>query len=168
SPDSIGWVDAAGLLCAHQPLKNDKGLEERAYIKTAEAKTDAVKPVLAYPGPEGNDCAALCRDLGAFLLYFVVDRRNGRLLLADDYLLEPGKQLVGWVDEKSALTWRTSIGMRPRETLVRRGADGKEEESTVCAFASLDQALANKNTGSLAGCRPILGGPVWYTLSQRM
>jgi hypothetical protein len=167
--DSIGWVDATDLLCRHEPLTNASGMEVRAYVKTADALANTAAAVTAYPRSTGTACDGNCTELQSFQLYFVFDRHDGRQLLGEDYTTGSDRvSIVGWVDDKHVLDWPTGIGLRPREDLKWTDPDGKEEEGTVCAFASREQAIAHRDRGAEDGCQPVLGGDSWFALPLRM
>jgi hypothetical protein len=173
--NEIGWLNAADLLCGDKPLIDDKGIERRAYIRTAEAKADTIATVTAYPLSKGDQCDGLCTELGTFYLYFVMEEQDERLLLSENYQRGTGEGIVGWIDKTDPVTkvspvipWPSGIGLRPREDLVRTKPDGVKEEGTICAFPDRQQALAYKTKGEVNGCRPILGGPEWFALPLRM
>jgi len=157
----LGWVNRSDLLCGFKPLKGDSGLEQKFYIKTGtEVRGDKPSTVKAYASPDLNTCSGKCRELSRFSGYFVFDKLkdDSAYLLSENYDLDYNTRLVGWVSKKNGFIWDTAYGLRPKENLI----DESGNEKTVCAYSSLNNAIAGK------GCQPILGGDRWYLSEHRI
>ena len=162
--EPLGWVERSDLLCTLRPARGRSGLEKKLYIKTATAVQGNVAAVNAYPSPEQADCpAGGCRQLSRFKGYFIFDEEQDRYLLSDEYNLKDSSPLVGWVDKKDGFLWETAYGVRPREDLtIPDGEEGAGQEGVVCVYLTPEDAVAKK------GCRPMLGGPRWFTYPDRI
>ncbi len=97
-----GWMAREDLLCGVRPLKTEKGLERKFFIRTAlYAADEAPNTVPAYEYPNKSECQGGCKELSRFDLYFVFADAGERLLLARDFQLGQRSELTGWVDRKS-------------------------------------------------------------------
>jgi len=175
--DPIGWVSAADLHCETNPL-TVKGCETKALVGAhgdtrvevcaigAERKgLIRTQPVTAYPSSTAQDCGGSsdCQALGGFDIVFVHGERNGRVFVASDSHLISGIRVQGWVDTDKIIPWNNQLGIRPAENLTFSGnGDVAGGEGSVCAYASVTDALEDKD------CRPILGGKRWYQSPLRM
>ena len=164
--EPLGWVESSDLLCNERPLRGSKGLEQKLYIRTeTTVRGDKPATVKAFPNPSGDACDGKCRELSRFNGYFIfaVDRKSGRLLLADNYLLDETTMLVGWVDRKDGFIWETAYGLRPKEVLVyAKGHENAGQERAICIFPTLEDAELGRK------CHPVLGGDRWYLYPDRI
>jgi hypothetical protein len=120
----IGWVQSHDLLCAVEPLKSEKGLDRKVFIKTPTteetptSEEPSLSTVPAYPTYEGV-CHGRCKQLSRFRLYFIFadDKKNERYFVTDKYALSGGSlpELTGWIDYERGILWNTRLGMRPQE-----------------------------------------------------
>jgi len=145
--ESLGWMDRQDLLCNITPIKNDKGLERKAFIKTPpepeiEGNVAGKGSVPAYACYEGS-----CRtnmSLTRFNMYFIVAEKNQRYLLAEEYNLIDGPPLIGWVEEDKIIPWNTTLQVRPKEEVTRN----------IVGSTS----LGSSNDSGVV----LTGGKIWY------
>jgi len=145
--ESLGWMDRQDLLCNITPIKTDKGLDRKAFIKTPpqpeiEGRVVGKGSVPAYACYEGS-----CRthtSLSRFAMYFIVAEKTQRYLLAEQYNLIEGPPLIGWVEEDKIIPWNTTLQVRPKEEVTRNivGSTGPN----------------NSNTSGVV----LTGGKIWY------
>jgi hypothetical protein len=164
--DPLGWINKGDLLCKIQPLRGKSGLEQKLFIKTpTQVRKGEPATVKAYQSPDSKVCQNDCRELSRFTGYFIFaqDPKSKRMLLADNYRLEEGTTLVGWVDQKDGFIWDTAYGLRPADDL-RFGNDHKlkGQEKALCIYPSIDDAENDRN------CSPVLGGKRWYKIGERI
>jgi len=106
-----GWMERQDLLCNLIVLKNDKGLERKAFIKNNN--------VTASPHYD-KDCENSCKQLSSFDMYFVIAETGGenkRYLLAEKSNLLMAPPLVGWVNKDDLILWETQLQVRPKDTI---------------------------------------------------
>ncbi|RKZ41246.1 MAG: hypothetical protein DRR16_30640, partial [Candidatus Parabeggiatoa sp. nov. 3] len=157
--ESLGWMDRTDLLCTIYPLKNDKGLERKAFIKTphqpeiVEEGGRSVKKttVTAYSCYDSH-CKTHRNSLSRFERYFIVAEKQQRYLLADKYNLLMAPPLVGWVDKDKIIPWNTTLQLRP-----------KEEVGYIRAFPNLDQDPNARGVRiDPTSAVDLAGGDTWY------
>ena len=166
SSSGLGWVADRDLLCREKPLRGKTGLERKLYIRTeTQTREGTPQTIKAYPSPTGKACGKKCRELSRFNGYFIfaMDETSGRHLLGDNYSLEEGTSLVGWVDAKDGFIWETAYGLRPREDLVfPEDHPQAGQERAICVYPTIEDAEAERN------CWPVLGGDRWYKYPDRI
>jgi len=148
STKPLGWMNSEDLLCASNPLVNDRGIERKLFIKTPPSTEKSPQSVTAYPSPTATECKDLvCKQLSRFELYFIVaeDPDTKRYLLADEYDIALGsKPLVGWVDYAKGIPWNTVLGLRPQANIVAYPTPDPNAKETI----------------------EIKGGDIWYDRSR--
>ncbi|BAP57034.1 hypothetical protein THII_2737 [Thioploca ingrica] len=155
-PDSTqpsGWMDSSDLLCAFSPLVNDKGIEQKLFIKTPPSTEKNPQSVTAYPSPNDTRCdpkqGIICKQLSRFELFFIFadDPETRRYLLVDEFDITGYKPLIGWVDYDKGIHWNTVLGLRPQENI------------TAYSTPPTDKAEAKPAI-------EIQGGKIWYDRSR--
>jgi hypothetical protein len=155
-PDSTqpsGWMDSSDLLCAFSPLVNDKGIEQKLFIKTPPSTEKNPQSVTAYPSPNDTRCdpkqGIICKQLSRFELFFIFadDPETRRYLLVDEFDITGYKPLIGWVDYDKGIHWNTVLGLRPQENI------------TAYPTPPVDKAEAKPAI-------EIQGGKIWYDRSR--
>ena len=112
-----GWVERRSILCAMDPLKNERGLERKLFIKPKPSQGNAINTVTAYFSSDWKKCpqSEKCRSLSRFEMYFIIAERSDRYLLAKNTdIFTP---LVGWVNKEEGTPWNTALGIRPADTV---------------------------------------------------
>jgi hypothetical protein len=95
--EALGWMDRQDLLCRIKPLKNQEGLERKAFTRTA------------------TQASPSNRLLSNFEMYFIFATKQQQYLLADKYYILMGEPLIGWVDKNKMIPWNTMLQIRPKE-----------------------------------------------------
>jgi hypothetical protein len=158
-PDStqpLGWMDSSDLLCAFSPLVNDKGIEQKLFIKTPPSTEKNPQSVTAYPSPNDTRCdpkqGIICKQLSRFELFFIFadDPDNRRYLLVDEFDITGDKPLIGWVDYDKGIHWNTVLGLRPQENI------------TAYPTPPTDKVVAAEAKPAIE----IQGGKIWYDRSR--
>jgi hypothetical protein len=166
SSSGLGWVADRDLLCREKPLRGKSGLESKLYIRTeTRPREEEPRTVKAYPSPRGKTCGNKCRELLRSKGYFIfaIDDTVERYLLADNYSLEEGTSLVGWVDRQDGFIWDTAYGIRPREDLVFSKKHPRSgQERPACIYPSIVDAEAERN------CWAVAGGDGWLKSPERI
>ncbi|RKZ91263.1 MAG: hypothetical protein DRR19_07710 [Candidatus Parabeggiatoa sp. nov. 1] len=155
--ESLGWMDREDLLCDIYPLKNDKGLERKAFIKTPpqpeiveEGKHRVKKTTVTAYSCYDSTCKTSYNSLSRFEMYFIVAEKPQRYLLADKYNLLMAPPLVGWVDKKRIVPWNTTLQLRPKENV-----------NYIRAFPNLNPSARGVKIDPTAAV-DLAGGNTWY------
>lgn len=126
-------------------------------------KGDSETSLRVCPSSESLKDSDQCQELPDFTGAFVFAEKNGRYLLGEADYLDEATSLLGWVDNDDGVLWKTSMGIRPQESLAfPQNHPLAGEERVVCAYLNDTEASTRKN------CLPILGGERWFQTSQRM
>ncbi|OQW92569.1 MAG: hypothetical protein BWK78_01325 [Thiotrichaceae bacterium IS1] len=152
--ESKGWVDKHDLLCNFTPL-SEKGLPRKAFVKIpTSASPDYFIP--SYPSSEEpifGDESKIQRRITRFQNFFIFseDKMHERALLSPTYNLpQSSAKLIGWVDMKYVIQWKTNLGIRPKETT-----------GAVSGYISLKDKSKSKDEREKGV--ELTGGNIWYT-----
>ena len=155
--EALGWMDRQDLLCRIHPLKNEEGLERKAFIRTATQpeiikmgrRTIQKTSVTAY-SCYNNSCKTKSKSLSRFEMYFIFAEKQQRYLLGDKYNLLMGPPLIGWVDQNKIIQWNTTLQLRP-----------KEQVKYIRAYPDLPTAYRSRSH-NLRKAVDLAGGNTWY------
>lgn len=161
-----GWVDKKEILCGFLPLKNNKGVERKAFVKGQVVSLGAknlswVKPDL---NMDVNDCTpATCQQLTRFDRNFIYEQRGEQVLLSKEYRLDDySKQLLGWISLDNIFLWDSIYALRPTVN--------PDENRPLCIFSTLEQAkdFSAGDVELLKKCKSVAGGEGWFETDARI
>jgi len=159
--ESLGWMDRTDLLCTIYPIKNDKGLERKAFIKTppqpeivVEGRRSVKKTTVTAYACYDSSCKKSRNALSRFEMYFIVAEKQQRYLLADKYNLLMAPPLVGWVDKDKIIPWNTTLQLRPKEEVeyIRAFPNNYLDQNPDARGVRIDPSEAVD----------LAGGDIWY------